>query len=306
MRKWVVPLLLILMLLLPQGVRAQQMTPTLDKVEIELWPEYDRPTVLVIYTLFLAPGTQLPASLTLRIPSKAGNPFAVAERGADGTLNNAVWSVSVLGNWSMVTLTATSMETRLEYYDPGLEKNGAVRKFSYEWQGDYAVKSMSVQIQQPVGATDMHTTPSLGSGSIGEGNLTYYKSTVGAVPAGTKFKLALDYTKTNDDLSAPSLEVQPSAPITSATPGRTLSPNVIMAYLLGALGVLLLVGGGFWYWRASRPSTRNPQGRRRHNPRIERLVEVDPGEDIYCHQCGNRAAAGDVFCRLCGTGLRKE
>ena len=209
MRKWVVFLLLTLMLLVPTGVRAQQTTPSLDKVEVDLWPEYDRPTMLVIYRMNLAPGTQLPVSLTLRIPSKAGNPYKVAVREADGQLYEVAPSISVLGNWSLVTLTATSTEIQLEYYDPGLEKNGTDRTFSYEWQGDYAVKSMTVQIQQPVGATNMHTTPSLGNGFIGEGNLTYYNAIVGAVPSGTKFTLTLGYTKGNDDLSAPSLEVQP-------------------------------------------------------------------------------------------------
>lgn len=305
MRKWVIPILLILMLLLPGIVRAQSPL-TLATIEVDLWPEYDRPSMLVIYHLFLSPGTQLPATLTLRIPSKAGDPYNVAVREADGQLYNASFTRTVSGDWSMVTVTATALELQFEYYDPDLVKNGAQRSFSYEWQGDYAVSGMTIQVQQPVGASQMETTPSLGNGFSGEGGLTYYNAMVGAVPAGTKFQLSLSYQKSNDDLSAPSLEVQPSTPITSKTPGRTPGPTVIMAWLLAGLGVLLLAGGGIWYWRAGRPNPNN-KARRRHAARSEKLAESEDADDaIYCHQCGHRAGPGDVFCRACGTRLRKE
>ena len=304
MRKWVVPILLILMLLIPSVVRAQSAI-TLASVEVDLWPEYDRPSMLVIYRLFLSPDTQLPVTLTLRIPSNAGDPYNVAVRGADGQLYNAAFTRTVLGNWSLVTLTATAVELQFEYYDPDLVKDSATRSFAYEWQGDYAVKAMTIQVQQPAGASQMKTTPSLGNGFSGEGGLTYYNAMVGAVPAGTKFQLSLEYQKSNDTLSAPSLEVQPSTPISSSTPGRTPAPNIILAYLLGGLGVLLLVGGGIWYWRAGWPSPAT-QLRRRHPPRVEQLAESEADDAVYCHQCGRRASPGDVFCRACGTKLRKE
>jgi hypothetical protein len=304
MRKWVVPILLILMLLVPAAVRAQS-TITLASVEVDLWPEYDRPTMLVIYHLFLNSDTQLPATMTLRIPSSAGDPYNVAVREADGQLYNAAFTRTVLGNWSLVTVTATATELQFEYYDPDLVKNGASRSFVYEWQGDYAVKAMTIQAQQPVGASQMKTTPSLGSGFSGEGGLTYYTAMVGAVPAGTKFKLSLEYQKNDDTLSAPSLEVQPSAPISSTTPGRTPSPNIILAWLLGGLGVLLLVGGGIWYWRAGWPAP-NTQLRRKHAPRADKLAESEADDAVYCHQCGRRASPGDIFCRACGTKLRRE
>jgi hypothetical protein len=104
-------------------------------------------------------------------------------------------------------------------------------------------------------------------------------------------------------LSASTLKLQPSAPVTSVTPGQ----NSLMAALpwaLGGLGVALIAGGGAWYYFSGRQNQGSQPRRRR---RATAPVEVeDDGGYIYCHQCGKRASPGDRFCRTCGTKLRVE
>ena len=312
MRHRMAILLLFLMLLIPAGVVKADNPPTIDTVEIDLWPEYDQPSMLVLYHIFIAPGTALPVPMSLHIPARVGDPAHVATREADGILYNAPFKRTVSGDWSTVTLTATSLEVQFEYYDPALTKNGANRSFTYEWQGEYNVNSLSIQVQQPVGVTNMQITPSLGLGTVGNGGIIFYNSTVGTVNAGTKFSVSLTYQKNNDNLTASSLQVQLSAPISSQTPGRAPGLNYVLAWTLGGLGAFLLVGGGIWYWRSGR-SGPSRQSRKRHALRPQKLtvqrpapIESAVSEGVYCHQCGNRARDGDVFCRLCGTKLRKE
>ena len=45
---------------------------TFAGLEIDLWPEYDRPDMLVIYRITLDNSVKLPAQLTLRIPAAVG------------------------------------------------------------------------------------------------------------------------------------------------------------------------------------------------------------------------------------------
>ncbi len=309
MRQRVGILLLFLMLLIPAGAVKADNPIAFDTVEIDLWPEYDQPTMLVIYHIFIDPGTALPVTLSLHIPARVGDPAHVATREADGILYNAPFKRTVSGDWSTVTLTATSLEVQFEYYDPALTKNGPARSFTYEWQGEYDVNSLSIQVQQPVGATNMQITPSLGLGTAGDGGIIFYDSTVVPVNAGTRFSVSLMYQKDNDTLTASSLQVQPSAPLSAQTPGRALGIYTVIAWTLGGLGALLLIGGGIWYWRSgSSGQPRKRYARQPQKPGIQRpaAVENADSEDVYCHQCGNRAQEGDVFCRLCGTKLRKE
>jgi hypothetical protein len=211
----------------------------------------------------------------------------------------------VNGEWGVISLTATMPEIQLEYYDPGLVKQGEAREFVYRWPGDYAVDSLDVQVQQPVGATAMSISPASGAATTGNDGLMYYKKDVGALQAGQAFSLTINYKKSGDELSAASLQIQPSAPVTSITPGQN-TLMTILPWALGAIGLVLIAGGGAWYYfsgRKRQEEGKSPARRRRS------AVQVETGEVegfIYCHQCGKRASPGDRFCRTCGTELRVE
>jgi hypothetical protein len=281
----------------------------LSSLGVDLWPEYDKPTVLVIYHITLPASITLPVDLSFRIPAAAGEPSAVAVRQmtAEGqpSLFTIPYKRQVNGEWGVISLTATMPEVQLEYYDPGLVKQDEARQFEYRWPGDYAVDSLNVQVQQPVGASEMSLSPASGAAITGNDGLAYFKKDVGALKAGQAFSLKVNYKKSGDELSAASLQIQPSAPVTSITPGQNTVMS-ILPWLLGALGLALIGGGGAWYYFSGRKKQENgsrPPRRRRS------AAQAEPEEVegfIYCHQCGKRASPGDRFCRTCGSKLRVE
>lgn len=279
----------------------------LSALEVDLWPEYDQPTLLVIYRITLPSTATLPLDLTFRIPATAGEPSAVAVKQMSSAGEAALFTIpyryQVQGEWGLVTFTATMPEIQLEYYDPRLTKEGASRQFEYYWPGDYSVDNLIIQVQQPIGASDMQISPASGSAVTGSDGLVYYNKQVGAIPAGQTFSLKISYQKANDELSITSLKVQPSSPVTTVTPGQ----NPLIAYLpwvLGALGLILLIGGAVWYWQAGK--RKEPVATRRRRVAIEQESAEEEEEYRYCHQCGKRALPGDRFCRMCGTKLRTE
>lgn len=275
----------------------------LSVLEIDIWPEYDRPSVLVIYHITLPAGTPLPVDLTLRIPDSAGEPNAVAVRQVDGGLFTVAYDRQVSGEWSLINFAATMPEIQVEYYDPGLVKQGTERHFEYHWPGDYAVDSLSIVVQEPVGVTEMRISPASDNRSAGPDGLMYYNKLVGSLAAGQTFKINIDYQKTSDSLSAESLKVEPSAPVTGTT---SVSRNlkVALPWMLGFLGVILVVGGAWWYWQSGREKDRS-RTRRKRGSSASREPPVSEGH-VYCHQCGKRAAPGDQYCRACGTQLREQ
>jgi hypothetical protein len=304
MRKWVLPLLLIFFMLLPIGVHAQDLI-TLSSLQIQIWPEYDKPTVLVIYNLTLSDTTSLPTSVSLPIPIDAGEPNAVAARQVDGSLYSIDYNRTVAGEWAMINFTATTPDIQLEYYDPGLTKEGTARHFQYAWPGAYAVSQLTIQVQQPLGATEMRISPSLGAGATGSDNLTYFTQNIGAITADQTINITVDYQKSTDILSAENLAVQPSAAIPqSAAPDLNFSSW--LPWILGIVGAGLIIGSIVWFWQTGRqrPVT---QTRRRRSRSAVSEPEVDPSSAeaaVYCSQCGKRASPGDQFCRSCGTQIR--
>lgn len=303
MRKFCLLGLILTALLLPMGRVQAQTAVTMDSLEIDLWPEFDRPEMLVIYRITLAPDVQLPVTMSLHIPTAAGNPFNVAVSESDGMLYNAVYTRTVEGDLAKITFTATTPNIQFEYYDPGLKKNGNDRNFAYTWNGEAAVKALTVQVQQPVGAKQVVITPDLGAGITGEGGLLYCTGMLGSVPAGNKFSLSISYQKATSELSSASMNVQPVATLDTRSPGRIFTDQSMLLTGGVVLG-MVLVGGGLWLFFNQNRGNRRAGEHKRH----ERVVNVDADDDspIYCFQCGRRASDGDVFCRACGARLRRS
>jgi hypothetical protein len=301
--KHVALFVLIAGLLLPLPVRAQNPVQV-DRMQINIWPEYDRRSILVIYRLTLAQTTSLPAEMTISIPAAAQVPFNVAFEDVDGLLYNLEHSLRQNGPWVDVRLTTPAPIVQLEFYDPNYERDGDQRTYEYNWPGNFSVRSLSVLVQQPVNATSMTIRPDIGRGRQGPDGMVLFTAVIGEVEAGRTFSYRIAYEKPDDELVTPPMTVRPVEPITAQTAGRTTMMEVI-PWVLGSLGVLLIVVGAYWYWRAGRDIPELT--RRRHAPArgIEESEEMI-AEEIYCHQCGKRAASGDEFCRTCGTKLQVD
>jgi hypothetical protein len=296
----IVLIIVLALLALPHPTSAQSL-PGLESLTVDFWPEYDQPNVLVIYQAVLSPVVSLPTEVTFRIPVESVRPHAVAVGPSPALVSDVVATTNVVGEWIEVSFTATTPALRLEYYDPRLEVDGTRRTYQYEWPGDYAVNSFILNVQHPVGASNVRVSPTSGQLVQFDDGFTYNVIDIGDTGAGERFTITLQYDKDTDALSVDALQVQPSAPITPAGTGLRL--NQLIPWVLGILGVVLIAGGGIWYWRWGREIT-PIRNRRRHKASQTTTVPDGLGGAIYCHHCGKRAESGDRFCRSCGSRLR--
>jgi hypothetical protein len=297
MRRRLVFLLFLGVFAFPCSVRAQSAIK-LSTLQVQLWPEYDQPSMLIIYDFRLPDTIKLPVSVSLSLP-KEGHLVAVASQSPDGSLLNTDY-IGPTATETAQTITIqiqTPTTYHLEYYQP-LVRTGDQRQFTYRWPGDYAIDDISVSIRVPPDTTKIVTDPDMKSTKAADGSANLIKD-FGGLKAGQQFPLQLTYTKTSDTLSAPQESVQPSKPLGPTTPGRVLLSNYL-PYILGGLGIAAVGAAAIYFLQ---PRSRRTGGRRRsHGGRAENK----PGKDVYCHQCGARAESGDRFCRVCGTRLRLE
>ena len=309
MKKYLTLLLIALFLFIPNypALAFQSdgtSTPTLAIFEVDIRPEFDDPSVLVIYHMVLSADTKLPAQITVHIPARAQKPSAVAwVDSADGSLYELKNSTVLNGDWIDVTMSTPAPEIQLEYYDPSLKKDGSVRSYQYQWDGGFEINELSINIEEPVGATDMVISPKLGSPQQGQNGVTYYYAKLGAVPLGTKFNIELQYTKSDDALSIEQLKVSSSGPLNENTSGRT-TLNEVMPKLLIVIGGLLIFGLFWWLQSVKNHSPKKRPSELRHKAVIKQILD-EPETAEHCHECGTKAQPGDQFCRVCGTRLRK-
>ena len=297
MRKWFLILAMGMLWILPSLASAQG-SVTLANLNVQLWPEYDQPSMLVLADFELPATTLFPVKLTFHIPQDA-NLVAVASYSADGSLINAIYEgPTTKGDLQAFTVTLNNAKARFEYYLP-ITFNEDERTFSYLWNGDYAINAFGIRVLEPLDSSSLTTTPKLGPAVV-ESGLTYFESNAVKLKSGEQFTLDLKYIKTTDTLVSSPQGVQPAAPVNENTPGR-VSLNKSLPYIIGGIGLVMVVGGIVYYWQAGRSSTKKTRRRVRTPQENE-----EDGKEAYCPQCGTRAKSNDRFCRVCGGRMRHQ
>jgi hypothetical protein len=291
-------ILIVLVLgLVPHMSSSAQSEITLATLDVRLWPEYDQPSMLVLYDFALPAAAAYPVRLTFRIPEDA-NLIAVASMQGSGLVNAPYEGpVKQDGRQTFTIAVASPATYHFEYYQP-LEITDTTRRFTYAWDGAYAVDQFSVSVLRPLEALTFSSDPQLKPVSGAQGANELQNDPV-ALAAGERFVLTLQYEKTSQELAVPPSAVKPARPIDEGTTGR-ISLNQFLPWVLGGIGFAVVVGGVIYYFLSARPT-----GRARRRRRSAGSAE-ESAASIYCPQCGARARTGDQFCRVCGTRLGKK
>lgn len=143
--KQLILFLFFLFALLPFApVQGQGESPALEQLAIELWPDYDRPLVLVLLTGVLDASVDLPATLTLPLPTGA-DVNAVARISDTNTM---VDDIEFEVSEGQITLTTPDPRFRVEYYVPYTAEDTA-HTFVMDWAYPMVIGEVTVTRNSP-------------------------------------------------------------------------------------------------------------------------------------------------------------
>ena len=290
-------LLALFLLLLVQPAAAQTEVTELDQLVVELWPDYDRPAMLVLLTGTLPASATLPATVFVPLPADA-DLFAIARFTDDDVLISDVESSAADGG---LTLTTPGRTFRVEYYVP-YSREGNTTSYRFEWVSDLDVGAASAVVQQPIAATEFTIVPAPEGNAADRGDgLAYHQIAARPLAAGERFTVEVTYVVASPLLSAPPAST-PAATATTAPSGGGFLDGLSPWWLL-AIPLAAALLGAAWYLGRQAGS-----GRRR-KPRPARAAKANAAQNSaaagFCHHCGQPAQPGDVFCRQCGTRLKQ-
>jgi hypothetical protein len=268
---------------------------SLLELKISLWPEYDQPSMLVIYRGQVDQTTPQPADIQLQIPASASSSLQVAYSN-NGQLFDIEHTEAVNGPLMTIAFTTPNGSFQLEYYDT-LDLSTPNRHYVFAATNPYLAQNLILEVQQPGGTGELTTNPVLGQAIPGPDGLNYETLLRSNVPANEPINVELSYTKTTDLLTVnnPNPEVTPE-------PETAQSGNSALYGALGVGVIILVVGGLIWFARPRLKSNKARTERRKSNQTKAKTAEA--GQAVFCQQCGQKAKAGDEFCRKCGTKLR--
>jgi hypothetical protein len=286
MKRTSVLLLPLLVLLAPSLARAQSPAAEIQSLLVEIWPDYDRPSVLVLLTGTLGAVAPLPASVTLPLPADASL-NAVARIDESGRM---IDDVAYHTGGGQLVLTTPDPRFRVEYYLP-YRIEGGERTFEFTWLAEVAVDQLNVRVQRPATAGRLVTVPKATDVARAPDGLVYHSLPTQAVPAGGSFPIRVSYAMTEARLTAPPRD-QPGggrgarAAPPAASPGTGLGWPTL---LIGAVA-FAVVGLFIWQIARSRSTAETKSAARGGRPEAAR----------FCTACGRPIAAEDRFCRHCG------
>ncbi len=278
--------------LLAGPVQAQEEAPTLASLQLSLWPEYDRPEVLVIYRGELDADVSLPVPLEMAIPARVGQPNAVAYVDDAGQKLNQPYSTRVEGDLLIVSFELSTNQFQLEYYDALPVDTEGKRTYTFTYTADYATTELNLDFQQPPTAEDFSLTPVPNAVVVGDDGLTYHLVEAGAVAAGDVREWIFSYVK-----------------------GGTSDPTVWI-FLVAFVALVGVGATGYWLGHRTQaapravPLVQRPKKRRGSGKGLQ-SVQAKPRPVVeqwtrFCHQCGAELRSDSAFCHACGSQVRDE
>lgn len=307
MKRFVLTLAITLTVL--AGFAQAQEPPSLSTLEIALWPEYDRPEVLVIYRGLFEEGTSLPVPVEIRIPARVGQATAVAYVGDDGQRYNQQYTTRTEGDWLVVSFELGELGFQLEYYDSLPVDSTGQRNYTLSYTADYPVTTLSLELQQPPSATNLTLDPPADSSAAAADGLVYHALEIGTLEQGEEQSWTFSYQKNNEDLTnPPSGQAEPpAAPSAPASDGD----NTVLIFLVAFVTLVAVGAAAFWLGGRtqpiSQPSLPGSGARKRRGSgrggqaQDQQLSGLEGGNALYCRQCGTKLRSDSVFCHKCGT-----
>jgi hypothetical protein len=284
-------ILLIFFMLMPMAIGfAQNPVSVIDSLDIEIWPDYDRASVLVLLTGALPADTQLPASVTLPLPEGAQLNAVARIDSKDGDMKDDIFSRT--DSPGMLTFITSDLRFRVEYYLPYAVDNNQ-RSFDYTWLAALTVNHLQLRVQRPTSASTLDTEPAAANVLRDGAGFDYYIFPARAAPAGQPFTLHVDYKMTTAQLSATSLPRQNTGIQTPATPSTGSSINWALAAVV--TGSLIIIGALIWQITSRRRASNTSK------PVASGIAMQS--QKKFCGNCGEPTGEGDNFCNSCGSEL---
>ena len=286
--------MIIFIILMPLAIGfAQNPVSVIDALDIEIWPDYDRASVLILLTGTLPADAQLPASVTLPLPEGAQINAVARIDSKDGSMKDDIFSSNKPPD--ALTFVTPDPRFRVEYYLP-YTANDNQRSFDYTWLGAVSVNNLRLRVQRPLSASKLVTEPATENIARSGDGFDYHTFPARAVPAGQPFTLHVNYQMNTAQLSAlqpPLSNAGTQTAESAAAPGTNSGFNwALMAIIAGGL---LIFGALIWQVASRRPAA---DIQKSADSQVKKKSRAK-----FCRNCGAAIDSGDRFCTGCGSEL---
>lgn len=269
-------------------LRASGESPFGDFV-VGVWPEYDHPGVLVIYSGSIK-SDHLPLQFEALVPQELDLALAIGQSDTSNKLQPVSVEQRDDGKW--VNITFVRERFQLEFYFNPFQE-GQLRTADVTVQLNHPLDTYHVAVQHPLGAEKFKLSEPNAETFRDEHGVTYSQLHSASLKAGERKKFSFSYVNRSGKLSVALLQemlknTQGMPQSTTDSENRTVVRYRLPTYQPLAVVAVLSVVLGYIFWRSNYSRT----GR-----------QLVPAEKNACSHCGAAVAEEDRFCSICGERL---
>lgn len=294
-----------------------------SQMKVSLWPEYDDPRVLVINQADLDPSVQLPAGVSFNIPKGAEIGMACEVDSSDG---HACKTYQLVDNGDYQTLTyeaEAEHKVFLEYYYDAFAAGTPERSFDFSFRPGFPVKSLSLEVQEPLRSTGFALDPVLSQTATDSQGLTYHTQNYTDVSVEQPLDVKVSYTKTDNNPSVSKSDSVAEAGSSTSASAAGGQRNTAVFAVLGVLAFGGVLFGSYKKLRPAaarssrsggRPARAQSDNRQRSAQRgagakskaagsggSKKRRSAADGDPKYCTDCGSQLERQNRFCSECGS-----
>lgn len=269
--------------------------PGLAALNVDIWPEFDDPRVLVIYDGALAEGVETPRQFSFVVPAGAQVHMA-GGIAADGGHVHAEFDTLMREDGLMeVSYTLQVPRVYMEfYYDPFT--GGDQRSFTYPVVSPFDIDSLMVRVQQPLRAEAFELEPAATDTLVDNRGLSYGVVRFAGLSGETVTPIKVAYRKADRE---PSVSSQEAPGPTQEGQSAESSParwSRLRSWVLGTLAAAFFAVGVY-------KTTVKPRRGGAAEAGTTARAGSSPGGK-FCPECGHPVAASHNYCGECGRPLR--
>lgn len=228
---------------------AQENVLPMQQLQVSVWPEYDRPQVLVIYNGVLVNNTGEPfqGEIRYRLPQGAQvNMVCELEKGMvyqPYDTPRGENGVEVVWRPSRVLQPGETFPVMFEYYYQPVAGAGE-RDLEFTYQESFPVEQLQISIQQPLRAEGFQVDPPadyLDQEDVNGQQFTNHNYQFNGVAPGQQFAFKISYSKPNAEPSVmPAAATTPAQPEPSSPSPFSTTVIVILVAFVVVLAFFLL------------------------------------------------------------------
>jgi hypothetical protein len=228
---------------------------SIGRMRVSIWPEYDDRSVLAIYDGKLDGASSFPLKTSFLVPKGAVINDACS-LSVEGQHFCQLYKTIDRGAFAEVRLLLPYPNFYLSFHTPQIDTEAERREFDYRIKANHAIKTMNVDIQQPLRATGFRISPPGNAAtSQAEGKLsmirgfTHFGYTLADISEGQESTFKIAYLKNDPNPSVDIKYASMTGPRIWSSPYEAQKNVRTVIYILfgtGTFGVLIVA---MWFVR---------------------------------------------------------